>query len=271
MPNVFAYNDFRRYLKDYIAERKQTSRAFSQRFLLRKLGVTSSGFLANILSGTRNLPAQYVSRMAQALGLGSKHARYFETLVAFNQAKRLAEKERLYQELVSLKPAEIKTLEGRELRLFSEWYYVAIRELICFFSVRDNYEELARKLLPLIQPREAKKAVEDLLDIGLLERLPNGRLRQGQKALSTGDTVRSVQAAAYQRGTMRLALEALDRVPYDDRDISTLTLTFSDRSFRKAVEEVRQLRKSLLKLAIDEQAPDRVFQCNLQIFPLSKK
>lgn len=271
MPNVFAYNDFRQYLKDFIAERKQTSRAFSQRFLLRKLGVTSSGFLANILSGKRNLPNAYVSRLAVALGLTRKPARYFELMVAFNQSKRLADRERLYQEMVAMKPADIKMLEGRELRLFSAWYYVAIRELLFFFPMREDYEALARKLTPLIQPKEAKKAIEDLLDIGLLERLPDGRLQQAQIALSAGDTVKSVQAAAYQRSTMQLAIEALDRIPHDERDISTLTLTYSEQSFQKAVAEVRQLRKTLLKLALDEPKPDRVFQCNLQIFPLSKK
>lgn len=271
MPNVFAYNDFRGYLKDYIAERKQASRAFSQRFLLRKLGVTSSGFLANILSGKRNLPAQYVSRLALALGLARKPARYFEVLVAFNQSKRLADKERLYQELVAMKPAEIKMLEGMELRLFSAWYYVALRELIGFVPARDDYEALARKLLPAVHSRDVRKAVEDLLEIGLLQRQPDGRLSQAQKALSTGDNVRSVQAAAYQRGTMQLAIEALDRVPHAERDISTLTLTYSEQSFQKAVAEVRQLRKTLLKLALDEPAPDRVFQCNLQLFPVSRK
>lgn len=271
MPNVFAYNDFRQYLKDAIAERKRASRSFSHRFLLGKLGVTSTGFLANILSGKRNLPGPYVGRLAAALGLARKPARYFEILVAFNQAKRLVDKERLYQEMVAMKPADMKMLEGRELRLFSAWYYVAIRELMCFLPMRDDYEALARKLLPSIQPREARKAVDDLLEIGLLERLPGGGLRQAQKALSAGDSVKSVQAAAYQRATMQLAMEALDRVPHADRDISTLTLTLSEQSFRKAVAEVRQLRKTLLKLALDEPAPDRVFQCNLQLFPLSKK
>jgi uncharacterized protein (TIGR02147 family) len=113
--------------------------------------------------------------------------------------------------------------------------------------------------------------VDDLVEIGLLERLPDGGLRQAQKALSAGDSVKSVQAAAYQRGAMQLAIEALDRIPHGERDISTVTLTFSESSFQKAVAEVRQLRKTLLKLALDEPAPDRVFQFNMQLFPLSRK
>ena len=141
--------------------------------------MTSSGFLANILSGKRNIPSHYVSRLALALGLETQAGPFFEILVAFNQAKRLADKERLYQEMIALKPAEIKMLEGRELRLFSAWYYVAIRELMCFFPKRENYEAMARKLVPTIQPKDAKKAVEDLLDIGLLERLPGRRPASG--------------------------------------------------------------------------------------------
>lgn len=271
MQSIFAYNDFRLFLKDYFEDQKARKPAFSHRFLLKKLGITSSGFLGNILSGKRNLPHSHVSRLAGALGLGLKAARYFETLVAFNQAKPLSEKTRLFQELVSQKPADLKVLDDLQLRLFSTWYYVAIRELIFFFPLRDEYESLARKLVPAIKPQEARAAVEDLLEIGLLERDKRGFLRQKQSVLSTGDEVRSVQAASYQRATMDLAKEAIDRVRHTDRDISTLTLTLSDESFRTAVEEIRQMRKRLLKLAVDEAGPDRVFQCNLQLFPLSRK
>jgi uncharacterized protein (TIGR02147 family) len=86
MKSIFAYNDYRQYLKDYFEEQKARRPAFSHRFLLRKMGVTSSGFLSNILSGRRHLPASHVNRLSTALGLGKKGGRYFETLVAFNQA-----------------------------------------------------------------------------------------------------------------------------------------------------------------------------------------
>ncbi|MEO6094214.1 MAG: TIGR02147 family protein [Fibrobacteria bacterium] len=271
MKSIFTYNDYRQYLKDHFEDQKARKPAFSHRFLLRKLGVTSSGFLANILSGRRHLPSSHVSRLVAALGLGKKGGRYFETLVAFNQAKKVGDKTALFQELVQQKPAEFKLMDGLQLKLFSTWYYVAIRELVFFFPMREEYETLARKLVPPIRPSEARAAVQDLLEIDLLERDGRGYLRQKQRALSTGDEVRSVHAAKYQRATMDLAKGALDRIPHEDRDISTLTLTLSNRSFQAAVDEVRALRKRLLKLAVDESAPDRVFQCNLQLFPLSRK
>jgi uncharacterized protein (TIGR02147 family) len=270
-PNIYAYHDFRLFLKDYFEDQKAKRPAFSHRFVLNKMGISSSGFLANILSGKRKLPHSHVSRLSEALGLGRKAGRYFETLVAFTQARKVSEKARLFQELVAQKPADLKVLEGIQLRLFSTWYYVALRELIFFFPLRDEYETLAKKLVPPIKPQEARTAIEDLLQLGLLERDKRGFLRQHQAALSTGDEVRSIQAANYQRATMELAKEAIERIPHTDRDISTLTLTLSDASFRAAVDEIRAMRKRLLKLAVDEGKPDRVFQCNLQLFPVSKK
>ena len=271
VPSIYGYHDFRLFLKAYFEAQKAQRPAFSHRFVLNKMGIASSGFLANILSGKRKLPHAHVSRLAEALGLGRKAGRYFETLVAFTQARKVSEKARLFQELVAQKPADLKLLDGIQLRLFSTWYYVAIRELIFFFPLRDEYETLAKKLVPAIKPQQARAAIEDLVQIGLLERDKRGFLKQRQAVLSTGDEVRSVQAADYQRATMDLAKEAIDRFPHGERDISTLTLTFSDASFRAAVEEIRGLRRRLLKLAVDEAKPDRVFQCNLQLFPASRK
>lgn len=269
--NIYAYHDYRLFLKDYLEEMKTSKPAVSHRFLLGRMGITSTGFLANILSGKRKLPHQYVSKLADALGLGRKMGRYFETLVLFTQARKQSDKARLFQELVTQKPADLKVLEGRELRLFSTWYYVALRELVFFFPLRDQYETLAKKLLPSIRPNEAKTAIEDLLDLGLLERDKRGFLRQKQAALTSGDEVRSLHAADYQRATMDLAKEAIDRIPPGERDISTLTMTLSKASFKSAVEEIRQLRKRLLKMAVDDSQPDRVYQLNLQFFPISKK
>jgi uncharacterized protein (TIGR02147 family) len=269
--NIYAYQDFRLFLKDYLHEMKAKKPAISQRFLLARLGVTSSGFLANILSGKRNIPHQYVSKISDAIGLGRKAGRYFETLVLFTQARKQSDKARLFQELMSQKPADLKLLEGRELRLFSTWYYVALRELVFFFPMRDQYETLAKKLIPSIRQSEAKAAIEELLEMGLLERDRRGFLRQKQAALTSGDEVRSIHAAEYQKATLELAKGALERIPPSERDISTLTMTLSEASFKTAVEEIRQLRKRLLKMAVDEPQPDRVFQLNMQLFPITKK
>ncbi len=76
MKSIFAYNDYRQYLKEHFEEQKALKPAFSHRFLLRKMGVTSSGFLANILSGRRHLPTTHVSRPATATLVATITAAY---------------------------------------------------------------------------------------------------------------------------------------------------------------------------------------------------
>ena len=56
MPNIYAYDDFRLFPKDHFADIRARKPTFSHRFLLMEMGITSSGFLGNILSEKRNLP-----------------------------------------------------------------------------------------------------------------------------------------------------------------------------------------------------------------------
>jgi uncharacterized protein (TIGR02147 family) len=69
---------------------------------------------------------------------------------------------------------------------------------------------------------------------------------------------------------MRLAIDALDRHPRETRDISTLTATLSAESVEKAKAAVRSLRQYLLGLAEQDEAVDRVYQLNVQLFPMTR-
>ncbi len=269
--DLFAYYDYRQYLSDWLKEMKAIKPKFSHRYLLAKMGVSSSGFLSNIITKKRNLPLSHVSKLAEALQLDKKSTFYFENLVAFNQSKTLADKNRFFRNLLSIKPLRIKKIEESQYELFSKWHYVAIRELLFFFPFRNDYEALAKKMLPSIKTQDAKEAIEVLTQLGLIEKDGKGIYRQKENLIGTGDEVKSLQVANFQVATMELAKTAIDRIPHPDRDISVLTVTLSDTSFLAAVEEIRLLRKRILKMALDEIKPDRIFQCNLQLFPLTRK
>ena len=66
-----------------------------------------------------------------------------------------------------------------------------------------------------------------------------------------------------------MAAAALDNCPRRDRDFSTLTLSLSGRNFIAAREILRKARQELLALDEKETGPERVYQINLQAFPLS--
>ena len=67
------------------------------------------------------------------------------------------------------------------------------------------------------------------------------------------------------------AAEALDSVPRDEREISSVTLCVSQDVMLDLKERIREFRRELLQVAELGGAPERVVQINFQLFPLSEQ
>jgi uncharacterized protein (TIGR02147 family) len=48
-------------------------------------------------------------------------------------------------------------------------------------------------------------------------------------------------------------------------------MTLSRDTFQMVKSELQHIRKRIAKIAVDEDKPDRVYQLNIQLFPVSKK
>jgi uncharacterized protein (TIGR02147 family) len=269
--DIYSYLSYREYLRDYLKEKKVENPHFSHRVLLRKMGITSTGFLANIIAGRSNLTVKQVIKLASIIGLNSKETRYFKNLVYFAKAKNLSEKNDFFQQLITYRRGKIKFLKDSELTLFKQWYYVTIRELLNFYDFKDDYISLARMIEPPITPKEAKNAIGDLEKMGLIKKDRKGFYKQVDAAISTGDEVRSLHVANYQRDMFDLGRRALDKIKGQERDLSGLVMTVSDEKFKLMKEEIQSFRKRMLQIAVDDENPNRVIRCNFQIFPVTKK
>ena len=64
-------------------------------------------------------------------------------------------------------------------------------------------------------------------------------------------------------------MRALDELPREERDISTLTLCVAESAVEDLKERVRAFRRELLAFAELDPNPERVVQVNFQIFPLT--
>jgi uncharacterized protein (TIGR02147 family) len=92
---------------------------------------------------------------------------------------------------------------------------------------------------------------------------------QAEAVISTGDEVHSTEVAKFQMQMLELARQALDRMPANRRDISTLTLSVSQQGFEKIRAIIQRTRKEILSAAVDDTNEDRVVQLNIQLFPLA--
>lgn len=269
-PDVFSYLDYRQYLSDLLKSLKCSGKQYTQRALLTKMNVTSTGFLANVINKKKNLNEEHAQKLANALPLSQIENQRFLMLIRYNQATNLLEKKEHLDHLTRVYKTKIKHLKPQQFSLFSQWYYVYIRELINFYPFNGDYQALGYMLNPAIPPRLAKKAIIDLLDMGLVVCNPDGSYAQSNPMVSTGNEVKSVALASFQVKTMELARQALLKTNAKNRDISVVSATLSQESFLKVKAEIQYLRKRILDIAAEENSPDTVYQCNFQLFPVTK-
>jgi uncharacterized protein (TIGR02147 family) len=267
---VYAYRDYRAYLRAFYAHKKARGRGFSLRVFSRAVDSGSSNILKLVMDGDRNLSPAMAQRFAGACGLEGAAAGHFCDLVAFNQAKTTGERDRAYQRLkASRRYREIHQLDAAQDAYHGRWYIPAIRELAAHRDFRPDPRWIARTLVPSITPRQAREALKVLREIGLLVEGEDGTLSQAQPLLSTPDRPLGHHVVRYHRAMMERAAEALDDIPRDEREMGSLTLCLSEQSMHELKAHLQRFREELLQSYVADDDATRVVQVNFQMFPLS--
>lgn len=269
--SVFAYDDYRAFLRDrYLVLRKE-NRRFSHRFIGSRIGYSSSGWFSDLLKGRMNLPGTQRTRLANVFHLCERESEYFAWLVEHNQAASLEERNRCLRKMLEFKEIQADLVGLEKFTYYSKWYFPAVREMLFFFVFKGDYPALARRLKPAITASQAKEAIQVLLKLDFIHKAADGTLRPRPITLKKDSSSKSPRSGDYLIEYIRLGMEAFDRFEAGERHVSGMTLSFSEHGFRKATAEIERLRKKLLALMKDDPKPDAVYQINMQCFPLSRR
>jgi uncharacterized protein (TIGR02147 family) len=271
IPDIFEAFDFRVWLREAYEARKSENPAFSHRYIAQKTGFGSSGSFARILDGTRNLSMDAVAGLAQVFRLNRAEREYFEHLVLHNQAEGEAERRFFLEKLASVRKLRVTSLRASQLSLFDDWRHIAVRELLDLVEHREDLEYLGSLLSPPASADQVERSLSILQDLGLARPDEDGVWRKAEAVLTTPDDVVSQAVRDFQKATLDLAKEALERHPREEREIATLTLAISDAMMERVKDKIRQLRREILEMAREDDHPDRVHQLNFQVFPLTRR
>jgi uncharacterized protein (TIGR02147 family) len=268
---IYNYFDYREYLRTVYYQRKKASLGFSHRLFSREAGISSPNYLFRVLKGDRNLTGDYCSKFCRALRLNRNEARYFNTLVQFNVEKVVDKKEKLLRNLLALRYRRgIFRLDDKKLQFFSKWYYPVIRELAVLIDCKEDYNLLARHCVPRITAQQAGNALGYLLKTGFLKKDKAGRYFRTEPVISSGDEVKSTVLRNYHRQTLAQSIGALDTVDLENRDVSSLTLSVSRKTYFTIKKEIQDFRKRLLSMAREDTNPEMVCLAGFQLIPRSK-
>jgi uncharacterized protein (TIGR02147 family) len=191
-------------------------------------------------------------------------------LIRYSDAKTPAEKQFAFEELMQLRQHSPALVAPGKYRFYEKWYYSVVRAVLDVERISDDYQRLAALLRPAITATQAREAVELLLELGMIGRNESGVLRPTQSAISTGDAWQGAVIHNLQRQFIELSKESLDRFDKKERDVSNLTVTVSGQTYDLIKKKAEELRSQIMAMACAEQAPDRVLQVNIQLFPLTE-
>lgn len=271
MIDLFAYTDYRKYLRDYYEAKRSIEREYTHRFIAQAIGFKSTGTFAQILQGKTNMAPHTVAQFIRFLGLKKDEADYFELLVLFGQSKGHAEKKRYFEKIITYPKSNLKQVDSTQYAFYEKWYYSVIREVLAFHPFKDDYRELARMLEPPIATAEAQKAIKLLEELGLIRKNAEGVYEKSDPVITSGYDTRSLAVNQFILETLDLAKVALDKLPREERSLSALTLSLPEDGYAMVEERIKNFRRELLELARSCPDPKRVIQVNFQIFPVTRK
>jgi uncharacterized protein (TIGR02147 family) len=268
MRTIKEYLEYREFLKDFFEEKKKRNPYFSYRVMGKRVGIDAS-HLVKIFQKQRHIGTPLINELARFCELKDRDAQYFSALVHFNKAKSDADAKVYYEKLLELKGIRSIQLEKNQYEFYSKWYYSAILNLLEFYPFTNDYKALSQKLSPSITETQARRSIVLLENLGLIKRDKDGPFYLTNKLITTGEHCRSVLVRAYQEETIKLASEALQNHPREKRNISTVTITISEKNLDIINDIIKEFREELLRYAEAEKNPDQVYQLNIQLFPLT--
>ena len=270
--DVFAYRDYRSFLRAYYQRRKAERGGFSYAEFAAQVGQRSPNYLKLVIDGGRNLSPDLAYRYGEACALRGEALDYFCALVAFNQSRTSRERETSYARIQSFRRFRAAhRLDAARNAYYSQWYVPAIHELVAREDFRDDPHWIASTLLPPIAPRQAARALRVLERLSLIERDAQGGVVQAQAVVETPEGPLGHQVAQFHRAMMQRAAESIESVPREDREIAGLTLCLSQARVHELKAELEAFRAHLLDRYMKDEQPERVVQVNIQMFPLSTK
>lgn len=271
-PEVFDYLDFRTFLADWFASKKAVNSRFSHRVFARQAGQKSPSLLHHVIEGKRNLTPATTESFAKAMRLAAPEATFFGHLVELGQAETDSERNEAWERIAATRRfRDARKIEGAGFEYLSSWYYPAIRELAHRPDFEDDPEWIARTLRPKISPPRARRALDALLGMGLLVRGDDGRLHPSEASVATPHEVAGLAVHNYHQGMLERAQEAITGFDPEERHFGGVTVAVPASLVPRLKQEVAAFQERVLHLC--DTAPelkDRVYQLNLQLFPLSE-
>lgn len=254
-----------------MAARKAAEPGFSHRSLGRLLGLKTSNFILLVIQGKRNLSSELAEKFAQVMGLDAREQEYFLWCVLFGQATTAREKDHYWRQMDLVRTgAKTRQLASAQFEYYSQWYHPAVRELVVMGPRDWDAKALAHILRPKVTVVQVRQSLRLLQSLGMIRLDENGLWEKCEVHVGTAPEVHSVAVFNYQLDLIDIARASLENDPGRIRNFTTCTVEMNEQEYAMVVDMLTRFRRSVLSVSGSAGPSDRVYQLNLQLFPLSR-
>jgi transcriptional regulator with XRE-family HTH domain len=242
---------FRHWLQsEYMARVKKNPR-YSLRAFARQLEMEPST-ISQILRGKRQVSPKIIRKICEQLQVGPN--RLQELLVAPSQSP-IASQDRF------------ALLTQDAFEVISEWYHFAILELASISNFALNPEQCAKALM--ITPAQSYFAFERLERLNLLTKHKGKYVKTKTLLTNFKNGMTSAAHKLLQKQILSMALEAIDTVPQNEKDITCMTMAINEEKLDEARDCIKKFRRDMCEF-LEEGERSRVYNLAIQLYPISK-
>lgn len=243
--------EFHLFLQNEFLNRVRKNPRYSIRAFAKSLKINHST-LSQILRGKRPVTIATAIRLAPLLGLGPVEIEPF--------LKKIRSED--------LMSSDYTQLSLDTFQVISDWYHYAIFELLTVRDFQPNYKWIAKKLD--IKVLEAQSAVERLVRVGLIEiKSPRQWVQKSPLITTTGNAFTAAAFKKMQRSVLEKALQALNDVPLEMRDQSSIAMAISISLIPEAKKRIKAFRRNLCRFLQKNKTRDAVYQLGISFYPLT--
>ncbi len=270
--DIFQFTHFRKYLDEYQAARVQTDPEFTRAGVCALLGLPKTRSYFNDIVKGKKLSGRMIPKFVEVLGLNKKEAKYFETMVNFDQAKTTTERNAFFDELIKQHPDPHHILDEDAYEYYNHWYNSVLFTALDVMDVSDDLEPIQKRIFPKVSVGTLKRSLELLARIGFVRKNEDGFWKSCRESVSSGAYSNNDLVRQYQLQCFELSKQALLANDDNPSDMGTFTFSVSDDAYKEIALEIQNLKAKVRKIITqDKKEATGVHQLNIHLFTNLKK
>lgn len=266
--DIYQFTHFRKYLEEYQAARMKLEPSFTRTEICNLLGLPKTrSYFADVLRGKKVSP-RMTAKFIELLELDRKEAKYFETMVKLDQAKKDTERSSAMEELLRQHPNPQHVLDSDAYEYYTHWYHSAMFAILDAMNVKDNLAPVQKRIFPKVPLGKLRDSLALLERLGLARKNEDGFWKPTKESISSGPYNNAELIKQYQLQCFELSKLALISPPKMPTIMSTLTFSISEEAYKKLEAELQEFKTRARRIISEDKAKaNGVYQMNLHLFP----